>query len=192
MAEIVLFHSVLGLLPGVLSAADELRAGGHTVHTPDLYGGEVFDDMDTALARYQEIGVPEMIARTERAVQDLPERLVCAGFSNGGVSAEYLAATRPGVLGAVLMHAALPLEMLAVPAWPATVPVQVHYAKDDPWRQPGWVESLADSVRAAGASFELFEYPVTGHLFADPGQPEHHEESARLLWQRVLAFVDSL
>jgi hypothetical protein len=36
MAEVVLFHSVLGLRPGVIAAADRLRTGGHTVHTPDL------------------------------------------------------------------------------------------------------------------------------------------------------------
>ena len=45
MAEVVLFHSVLGLRPGVIAAAERLRAAGHTVHTPDLYDGEVFDDL---------------------------------------------------------------------------------------------------------------------------------------------------
>ncbi|MDB5057961.1 MAG: hypothetical protein JWO59_1433, partial [Chloroflexi bacterium] len=37
MADIVLFHSVLGPRAGVTDAADRLRAAGHTVHTPDLY-----------------------------------------------------------------------------------------------------------------------------------------------------------
>ncbi len=45
MAEVVLFHSVLGLRPGVIAAADRLRAAGHTLHTPDYYDGEVFDDL---------------------------------------------------------------------------------------------------------------------------------------------------
>jgi dienelactone hydrolase len=36
MAEVVLFHHVQGLTDGVLAFAGELRAGGHTVHTPDL------------------------------------------------------------------------------------------------------------------------------------------------------------
>jgi dihydrofolate reductase len=44
MAEVVLFHSVLGLRPGVIAAADRLRAAGHTVYTPDFYDGEMFDD----------------------------------------------------------------------------------------------------------------------------------------------------
>ena len=40
MAEVVLFHHVQGLTDGVLEFAAELRAGGHTVHTPDLFDGE--------------------------------------------------------------------------------------------------------------------------------------------------------
>lgn len=44
MAEVVLFHSALGLRTGVAAAADRLRAAGHTVHTPDYYDGEAFDD----------------------------------------------------------------------------------------------------------------------------------------------------
>ena len=35
MAEVVLFHSALGLRPGVTTAADRLRAAGHKVHAPD-------------------------------------------------------------------------------------------------------------------------------------------------------------
>jgi dienelactone hydrolase len=49
MAEVVVFHSVLGLRPGVLGAADRLRSAGHTVHTPDLFDGEVFDDLDDGM-----------------------------------------------------------------------------------------------------------------------------------------------
>lgn len=39
MAEIILFHSALGVRPGVTAAADRLRAAGHTVHVPDYYDG---------------------------------------------------------------------------------------------------------------------------------------------------------
>ena len=39
MAEIVLFHHAQGLTDGMMAIADEFRATGHIVHTPDLYGG---------------------------------------------------------------------------------------------------------------------------------------------------------
>lgn len=55
-------------------------------------------------------------------------------FSNGGACAELLAATRPGARGAILMHAPLPIRDLGWTAWPATVPVEVHFAEKDPLR----------------------------------------------------------
>jgi dienelactone hydrolase len=38
MADVILFHHVQGLTDGVRAFAGQLRAGGHTVHTPDLTG----------------------------------------------------------------------------------------------------------------------------------------------------------
>ena len=51
MAEVVLFHHVLGLGEGVQAFADELREAGHTVHTPDLYDGKTFKEIGEGIAR---------------------------------------------------------------------------------------------------------------------------------------------
>jgi dienelactone hydrolase len=45
MAEVLLFHHAHGLTAGVLAFADELRAAGHVVHTPDLYDGKTFAEL---------------------------------------------------------------------------------------------------------------------------------------------------
>ena len=58
MAEIVLFHSALGLRPWVTASDDRLRGAGHTVHTPDYYDAEVFDDLDDGLRKRDELGTP--------------------------------------------------------------------------------------------------------------------------------------
>ena len=44
--HIVLFHSALGLTPGLREFADRLRAAGHTVNTPDLFDGAVFGTLE--------------------------------------------------------------------------------------------------------------------------------------------------
>jgi|WetSurMetagenome_2_1015567.scaffolds.fasta_scaffold06963_8 hypothetical protein len=44
MSHIALFHSALGLRPGIRSFAEQLRQSGHTVIMPDLYQGEIFED----------------------------------------------------------------------------------------------------------------------------------------------------
>src|SRR5215208_8379471 len=131
MAEVVLFHSVLVLRPGVLAAADRLRAARHTLHAPDLYDGEVFDDLDDGMRKEEALGYREIARRARESVAGLPEGLVYAGFSMGAVHAEVLAVERPGALGVVLMAGAVPVEDLkeyfGVERWPAGVPVQVHY-----------------------------------------------------------------
>jgi dienelactone hydrolase len=109
MAEVVLFHSVLGLSPGAISAAERLRAAGHTIHTPDFFDGEVFD-LEEGMRKEEALGFQEIARRAREFVAGLPERLVFCGFSLGAVHAEVLAASRPGALGAVLMAGAVPVE----------------------------------------------------------------------------------
>jgi dienelactone hydrolase len=193
MAEVVLFHSALGLRPGVTAAADRLRAAGHKVHAPDYYDGEVFDDLDEGLRKRDALGYAEIAQRAREAVAGLPAGLVFAGFSLGAVPAELLAATTPGTRGAVLMHAAIPVAgfgEFGVERWPAGVPVQAHYAVEDPWVEAGEVAVLGDAVRGAGAAFEEHAYPGSGHLFADAGLPGYDRASSEEMWRRVLAFLD--
>ena len=197
MAEVVLFHSVLGLRPGVLGAAERLRAAGHTVHTPDLFEGEVFDDLDDGMRNEESIGSLEIARRTAEAVAGLPAGLVFAGFSMGVSYAEWLTASRPGALGVMLMHGAVPVEALTeyfgVERWPIGVPVQVHYAAEDPWVEADHeVVPLGDAVRGAGAEFEEYVYPGSGHLFADPDLAEYDPASSEAMWERVIAFLDQI
>jgi dienelactone hydrolase len=50
MAEVLLFHHVLGLNPGVHGFAEALRAAGHVVHTPDLFDGRTFQSIEDGIA----------------------------------------------------------------------------------------------------------------------------------------------
>ncbi|HET6200736.1 MAG: dienelactone hydrolase family protein [Candidatus Acidiferrales bacterium] len=189
--EVVLYHSAYGLRPGVLQWAERLRQCGYTVHTPDLYDGEVFSDRMDAVRKIQELGFDGMLARSQAAVSHLRNDLVYAGFSNGGAYAELLAATRPGARGAILMHAPLPIRDLGWTKWPGTVPVQVHFADKDPLRNEKVIEALAERVRAGDATFEQHIYAAPGHLFADPDMPAYDAAAAALMFQRVLEFLGS-
>ena len=51
LAEVVLFHHVQGLTPGIVRFADELRAAGHTVHTPDLFDARTFPTLEEGTYR---------------------------------------------------------------------------------------------------------------------------------------------
>jgi len=49
MAEVMLFHHAQGQTAGFLAFAEELRAAGHVVHTPDLYDGSTFAQLAEGL-----------------------------------------------------------------------------------------------------------------------------------------------
>jgi dienelactone hydrolase len=189
--ELVLFHSAQGLRPSVLDWAARLRAAGHVVHTPDLFDGEVFEKLEDGVKKRDALGIPELMRRTQQSVAKLGAELVYLGFSMGAAGAQFLAATRPGARGVVLMHGALPPAMLGLERWPE-VPVQVHYAERDPWVEAPAVTALEQAARAAGVRTELHVYPGSGHLFADVSSPDYDAKSAALMFERVRAFVAEL
>ena len=188
MTQVALFHSVLGVRPGIHDAAERLRAAGHEVLVVDQYEGRVFDNYGEAGAFVDHVGFPELMRRAVAAVERLPNGFVSAGFSNGGGMAEYVATER-AVGGVLMLSGALPLSMLGVEAWPRGVPAQIHYALDDALRNQEWIDAVAERVRAASASVELFDYEGRGHLFTDPSLPDEYDAAAaETLYERVLAF----
>src|SRR6187551_3748405 len=104
MAEIVLFHHVQGLTPGVVAFADELRGAGHIVHTPDLFDGRTFDRNEAGMDFAREAGFDRLLERGVRAADELPNEVVYAGFSFGVMPAQKLTQTRPGARGALFFH----------------------------------------------------------------------------------------
>jgi len=182
MAEVIVFHHALGLTDPVRRFADELRAAGHTVHTPDLYDGRTFDTTEDGMAHSDELGGPMAIVDRARAsVAPLPGEAVYIGFSLGVLPAQSLAQTRPGARGAVLCYSALPLGEWGDnwPAqWPDGVPLQLHILDGDEDFE------IAQQLAATVSGAELFVYPGSEHYFA-----EHDEQAAALLTERVLDFL---
>ena len=192
MTTIALFHSALGIRPGMQDAASRLRGLGHTVHVVDQYDGRVFDDHATAHAYVEERGFPVLMQGALDATADLDDGFVVAGFSNGAGMAEHVALHRR-VAGAVLLSGALPLSFLGADAWPGDVPVQLHYAEADPFRDESWVEATLADIRRSGARVEFHEYAASGHLFTDESLPDEYDaEASELLWKHVGEFLDSL
>lgn len=188
MAEVLLFHHVMGQTPGFFAFADELRQAGHTVHTPNLLDGRTFDSIDEGLAYVGEIGFGEVIGRGDRAASELPEALVYGGFSLGVVSAQKLAQTRPGAKGALFFYSCVPISEFG--EWPEGVPVQIHGADADPFFVDEGDIDAARELVASAEDAELFLYPGDQHYFADSSLPSYDEGATKLLTERVLAFLE--
>ena len=189
MTEILLFHHAQGLTPGVRAFADDLRAGGHIVHTPDL-DGRTFQSIDEGLAYIGEIGFDEMRERGVRVADELPPELVYAGFSFGVLPAQKLAQTRPGARGALLFCSCLPISgEWAFGPWSDGVAVQIHGMENDPiFVGEGDIDAAREIVEKVEDA-ELFLYPGDQHYFADSSLP-YDANATALLTNRVLEFLD--
>ena len=190
MAEVLLFHHAQGLTPGVRAFADELRAAGHAVHTPDLFDGRTFATLDEGMAFATEIGIENVLERGVRAADDLAPDLVYGGFSLGEMVAQKLAQTRPGARGALLFYSCVPISgEWAFGPWPDGVPVQVHGMDRDPiFVGEGDVDAAREIV-ATASDAELFLYPGDQHYFADSSLPSYDADATALLTRRVLEFL---
>jgi dienelactone hydrolase len=191
MAEIVLFHHVMGLTAGIRAFADELRAAGQVVHTPDLFDGHTFPTLAEGMAHAKAVGFGSILDRGVVEAELLVPELVYAGFSMGVMPAQQLAQTREGARGALFFDSCLPVDEFG-DGWPNGVPVQVHGMDADPiFAGEGDLDAaraLVDSTDQA----ELFLYPGDVHVFADASLPWYDKAAAELMTRRVLAFLSAL
>ena len=169
MADVLLFHHAQGQTPGFLAFADALRAAGHTVHTPDLYGGEQLRDPGRGdgqrpLGRLRQ----RSPSRASPRPTGCPTTLVYAGSPSASWPAQRLAQTRPGARGPSCSNGACRRRVGAgrrayrcrSTAWTA-----------DPFFADEGDVDAARAVVAAAEDGELFAYPGCGHLFADASRP---------------------
>lgn len=185
MRHVVLFHSVYGLRPAVRAAGDRLRAAGHQVTTPDLYGVPAANTVDEGFALLDKIGHEVVLDRARAALRDLPPQTVLAGFSMGAGVAGALLAERPDAAGLLLLHGTGGAPDATRPG----LPVQLHVADPDPYDAPDEVDEWQRAMTAGGADLTVFRYPGVGHLFTDPALTEYAPAAAEATWPRVLAFL---
>ena len=188
MAEVLLFHHAHGLTAGVIGFADMLRRAGHTVHTPDLYQGQTFDDLEAGVGYAQELGFASIIELGVDIAAELADGLVYAGFSLGVLPAQKLVQTRPGATGALLFSACVsPSEFDST--WPDAVPVQIHGMDADEFFAGEGDLDAARKLVNGHDDRQLFLYEGSQHLFADRSLSSYDKPAADLLLKRVLEFL---
>ncbi|GHC71023.1 dienelactone hydrolase family protein [Streptomyces cinnamoneus] len=187
---ILLFHSAYGLRPAVHAAAERLRAAGHEVHVPDLYGGRTAETVEDGMAIKDEIGREELLRRAVTAAAPLSDRgLVYAGFSLGGSVAQNLALGDEKARGLLLLHGTSDLpEDAAVDE----LPVQLHVADPDPFEPHDWLNAWYLRMQRAGADVEVHRYRGAGHLFTDPELADYDAQAADATWKVALAFLEEI
>ena len=190
MAEVLLFHHAQGLTPGIVAFADQLRAAGHVVHTPDLFQGRTFASIDEGMAYAKGVGFENLLEQGVHRADGLPKNLVYAGMSLGEMMAQKLAQTRAGARGALLFYSCIPITgEWAFGPWPEGVPVQIHGMDNDAiFVGEGDIDAAREIVELVDDA-ELFLYPGDQHYFADTSLASYDPDATALLTSRVLAFL---
>ena len=190
MAEILLFHHVLGQTAGMEALAERFRAIGHTVHLPDLFEGRTFTNRRTARDYVDSVGFDTLIERGRLAAEGLPHELVYAGVSIGALPAQLLTQTRPGARALVAISAVVEPSEFGT-SWPTCVPMQVHLMEDDPLQAEGDLDT-ARNIAEVVTGAELYLYPGATHLFTEEGYADYDAVAADLLVDRVRTLLADL
>lgn len=168
--------------------AERMRAGGHQVITPDLYGGRVASTIDEGFALSARIGWAAIMGRARDAVADLPDNAVLAGFSMGVGVVGDLIADRRNAAGLLLFHGTGGEPAAIRPG----LPIGLHIADGDEFFPLNAVETWTQAMREAGATVDLHTYPNVRHFFTDPQTPDYDEPAASLAQNRSLAFLSTV
>ncbi len=195
MAEIILFHHVQGLTPGVIELGARLAEGGHVVRTPDLFDGRIFDRLEDGFAYMQSLDAESISHQVDESVGELPDDLVYAGISWGVKHAQRLAQTRPGARGALFFEACFPITgEWAFGPWPSALPVQVHgMDQDEFFALEGDLDAARELVASAGTpNAAVFTYSGESHLFTDGSLPSYDEQATQLAVDRARKFLNEL
>ena len=196
MADLVLFHHILGYTSGVAQMADELRAAGHTVYAPDLFDGQLPATIEEGQQLVQQAGDQHFQQLMAQYLADLPEQLAYVGTSWGAALAQHSAQTRAGALGAVLLEAFIGLDApWGFGPWPHGVPVQIHGMDNDPFfAGDGDLQAAREFVGTASGQehAQLFTYAGSSHLFTDSSLPSHDPAACSKVMERVIKFLSVL
>jgi carboxymethylenebutenolidase len=112
-------------------------------------------------------------------------KLGVTGFCWGGGTTNYLAATLGADMQAGVPFYGAAAETASVPSIKAALMIQ--YAESDERINAMWPEYEA-ALKAAGVRHEMHSYPGTLHGFHNNSTPRYHEASAKLAWERTVAF----
>ncbi|HXY90224.1 MAG TPA: dienelactone hydrolase family protein [Xanthobacteraceae bacterium] len=191
---VVVIQEIFGVNHHIRAVCDRLADAGYRTMAP-----QVFDRMspnfesgysEAEIAKAREflprLDWAKLMLDASAAVDALKKEggpVAMIGFCMGGTVA-FIAATRLGGLAASVCYYGGQIVRFADNK--PRCPVQMHFGEKDASIPTGDVET----IRQKRPECEIFTYPGAGHAFNRDESPAAYEpNSARLAWQRSLAFL---
>jgi carboxymethylenebutenolidase len=186
-----------GLDDHMADIVDRLAGEGFVALAPDLFGGRVAHDSDTAGKYMQQLPADQAARDLAGAVDYLladddvtSAKVGAAGFCMGGGFVLQVAAQQGEKIGAAVafygVGQGVPDEYREV-----TAPVQGHYGEKDSFYPVAQARAQEQQIREQSqGEVEFFYYPA-GHAFHNDkdGLGTYDRESATLAWRRTIEFL---
>jgi carboxymethylenebutenolidase len=194
LPTVLVVHENRGLNPHIEDIARRLAVDNFIAFAPDALftlGGYPGDE-DKARELFPKLDQPKTrndfvaAAAYLKALPDGNGKVGVVGFCYGGGIASLLATRIPDLGAAVSFYGAAPA---AEDVAKIKAPVLVHHGEKDERLIAGWPAYEA-ALKAAGVKYEGYVYPNAQHGFNNDTTPRYDEASAKLAWERTVAFFN--
>jgi carboxymethylenebutenolidase len=190
---VLVIHENRGLNPYIEDVARRAAVEGFVALAPDglfpVGGYPGNDDDGRALqAKLDQAKLRTDMLNSARFLKTHPlstGKLGATGFCWGGSTVNFLAVTLGADLQAGAPFYGAAAETAGVPKIKA--PLLIHYAETDPRINEMW-PGFETALKAAGLPYQAYIYEGTQHGFHNNSTPRYHEVSAKLAWERTVAF----
>lgn len=189
---VVVIQEIWGLVPHIKDVTRRVALEGFLAIAPDALShlGGTPDNVDEARSLMRELDVHETTKNYVAAVEYLKthpqstEKVGVTGFCWGGGITNQVAVNSPDVQAAVPFYGRQPAPE-DVPKIKASL--LIHYAGDDERINEG-IPAFEKALKETSADYEIFMYEGAKHAFFNDTSPRYHEGSAKLAWERTIAF----
>jgi len=192
---VLVLHAWWGLNDSIKTFCNRLSDSGYVAFAPDLYHGNVTDQIAEA-----EVLGAALDGEVDQARADLAESiaflrqhgradesgLAVIGFSLGAYYALDLSVNHPEVIRAVVLFYGTGSADFSQ----SQASYLGHFAGDDVYEPQANVDALEKSLRDTGRAVTFYRYDGTGHWFFEPDRVQAYDaEASRLAWERTLGFL---
>ena len=193
LPAVLVVHENRGLNPYIEDVARRVATEGFVALAPDglsPVGGYPGNDDD---GRTLQAGLDQAKLRTDmvnsarflKAHALSTKKLGVTGFCWGGSSTNFLAAELGSDMQAGVPFYGAAAETARVPQIKSALLIQ--YAENDDRINSLW-PAYETALKTSNVQYEMHLYPGTQHGFHNNSTPRYHEASAKLAWERTIAF----
>ena len=194
---VIVLQEWWGLVPQIRDVCDRLARAGFVALAPDLYRGDSTTDPDEAGRMMMELEIERAgrdLACAVDALRRQPEtdgtKVGCIGFCMGGKLALYAASLVPEIAAVVDCYGVHPNVSVDFSSWGAKV--LGIFAENDEFVSAADVQTLSESLEAAGVPSRLLTYVGVQHAFLNEARPEVFDaETAAEAWRDIGAFLEA-